>query len=987
MRADYLSLDELAADNDAFAEAPTELRHTDPATRRDALVILLDTMRRGLAVTADALDSTMVEATANAARQSLREPWSISQQENPRVAAALIIDAPKKADAGLRGEPLIVRAGPRSSLARRLGHPKLWGRRLDGKTYIAVLKALLAAAANYQLVRQVSTSFDVDGWRLAANALRLVAAEGRTDGRLANPYFVELYRTLAKTLAEGGAGLFGMESRAHTAQVEQTQREWREWRFRWGDEDQRKIRETKDAMRQAGEPDVFLPALFCSPTMELGVDISALNAVYLRNMPPTPANYAQRSGRAGRSGQAALVVSYCAAQSPHDQYYFERPERMVNGYVRPPSIELANRDLIEAHLHAVWLAETGKELSADIPHVLDLTEQALPVQKEIAAAVSHPETAARAATRMEQILASIDPELTPEAAPWAVDRAAFAAATAADAMQRFSRAFDRWRQLYEGARAQLIEANRKSETHGISAAERKEAKVQQAQANEQLALLERGRASGGSDFYTYRYLATEGFLPGYNFPRLPLYAYVPAVGGGGPKAAYLQRARFIAIAEFGPGSLIYHEGRAYRVYKAKLPAGVRNEEGGRLATGTIYVCDECGAGHEQDEPERCHACAAPMAGVHPVRNVLRIDNVETRPAERITANDEDRQRRGFEIQTIFAWPRREGRIDTTSAIAGDSDGAILRLDYASGAKISRLNKGLRRRREKSILGFGIDPATGRWVGGEIDEEGTEAPDEPIKQRIVPIVQDNKNAALIRVRGEPLGATSMATLQHALARGLELVFQLEEGETLTEPVPTRDKRRAILAFEATEGGAGVLGRLTSEPRALSRVARAALELMHYRDIEKAIAAGDPSLLVPDHEADCVKACYRCLLSYYNQPDQELIDRTDPAVLQILLRLARSDVVPTQPSGGESSENSWVSAFKKWNLPAPHGEALTLKNRKIRFVWPNHRVAADIGPFPDEITGAADALGFAIIGLPKEPTEAPPVELAELLGSAP
>jgi Domain of unknown function (DUF1998) len=431
----------------------------------------------------------------------------------------------------------------------------------------------------------------------------------------------------------------------------------------------------------------------------------------------------------------------------------------------------------------------------------------------------------------------------------------------------------------------------------------------------------------------------------------------------------------------------YHEGRAHRVYKAKLPAGVRDEEGGRLATGTIYVCDECGAGHEQDEPERCHACAAPMAGVHPVRNVLRIDNVETRPAERITANDEDRQRRGFEIQTIFAWPRREGLIDTASAIAGDSDGAILRLDYASGAKISRLNKGLSRRREKSILGFGIDPATGRWVGGEIDEEGTGAPDEPIKQRIVPIVQDNKNAALIRVRGESLGATSMATLQHALARGLELVFQLEEGETLTEPVPTRDKRRAILAFEATEGGAGVLGRLTSEPRALSRVARAALELMHYRDIEKAIAASDPSQLVPDHEADCVKACYRCLLSYYNQPDQELIDRTDPAVLQILLRLARSDVVPTQPSGDESSENPWLSVFKKWSLPAPHREGLTLKNRKIRFVWPNHRVAADIGPFPDEITGAADALGFAIICLPKEPTEAPPVELAELLGSAP
>ena len=96
---------------------------------------------------------------------------------------------------------------------------------------------------------------------------------------------------------------------------------------------------------------------------------------------------------------------------------------------------------------------------------------------------------------------------------------------------------------------------------------------EQLQANEQIALLERGTSSTGSDFYTYRYLATEGFLPGYNFPRLPLYAYVPAGGGGASKATYLQRARFLAIAEFGPRSLIYHEGRAYRVTKAKLPPG------------------------------------------------------------------------------------------------------------------------------------------------------------------------------------------------------------------------------------------------------------------------------------------------------------------------------------------------------------------------------------------------------------------------------
>ena len=79
-----------------------------------------------------------------------------------------------------------------------------------------------------------------------------------------------------------------------------------------------------------------LPVLFCSPTMELGIDIASLNIVGMRNVPPTPANYAQRSGRAGRSGQPALVIAYCSTGSMHDQYFFRHPTLMVSGKVQPP---------------------------------------------------------------------------------------------------------------------------------------------------------------------------------------------------------------------------------------------------------------------------------------------------------------------------------------------------------------------------------------------------------------------------------------------------------------------------------------------------------------------------------------------------------------------------------------------------------------------------------------------------------------------------
>jgi ATP-dependent helicase YprA (DUF1998 family) len=98
-----------------------------------------------------------------------------------------------------------------------------------------------------------------------------------------------------------------------------------------------------------------------------------------RAFPPAPANYAQRSGRAGRAGQPALVITYCAAQSPHDQNFFLDPVRKVHGQVNPPTRDLANRELIQSHLHAVWLSETGVKLDNSIRGLLDMATAEAPI--------------------------------------------------------------------------------------------------------------------------------------------------------------------------------------------------------------------------------------------------------------------------------------------------------------------------------------------------------------------------------------------------------------------------------------------------------------------------------------------------------------------------------------------------------------------------------------------------------------------------------
>ena len=850
----YSGLTELAHDTEKWALVP-EMASSGPALRSDTVRGILDTFRIATAVDAEPLnkgDDFREDVVGRLAPTALFHDPSLP----PPRPTVLTDDMPhSERNFDVRRLTFHKDAPRDQGLVRwvRQIHPSLMDRD-DAKRFI---HAVVEVLAEDKIILRRCVGKDWT-YRLHENALLVVArtsSVGRQCPKCRTRWEFEQDRPCPRcgnanlpTVAFDWASDYMRREyltpigerpmlvvEEHSAQVPGDERKSIETRFRDVDGD--------------------LNTLICTPTMELGIDIGGLSAVFLRNVPPSPANYAQRQGRSGRHGQPAYVATFCGTAgklASHDQYFFRFPDRIVAGRVSPPRFLLKNEDLLSSHLNALTLEYLDFRIPNEPEHFIDFGGDDVPFLADVVTEVKL-KLKSRKSLMLGHAMSALGPELAAVGrdVPWVEGR-----------IQSFADRFrDAWRPLIDEYLVLREEAQviaKRQEAGDLSV----ESKLRRDSILARLQDVRRGRG----DFSPYRYLGNQGFLPNYAFPRRASSVFFA------DRKESITRHRVIALREFAPEASIYYRGSRYRVERAQP-----RTRGGGTNWNRIKRCS-CGwftTGENVAIAAVCTSCGKDLEAHFTDRYALELPDMVARPRGRISSDEEERSRRGFVIEPSY-------RLDSGSPTGElrDSDDAVVgRVTYGPRARLLVTNRGPRG--EGDPEGFRMCERCRRWILSDVQEHDHVDIDNPkgscpaggtaedIRSGVVLFSEGRHDMVAIDLAVPPgVDANEFSmSVGNALIDGFEVAFSADESEVAGYHLasPSGDGWVRILLYEKEEGGVGLLHHLI-DGDAWRRVAVRALELLHVDPVS--------GLDRPDA---CARACYDCLLSFYNQFDHRSLDR--------------------------------------------------------------------------------------------------------------
>ncbi len=584
-----------------------------------------------------------------------------------------------------------------------------------------------------------------------------------------------------------------------------------------------------------------------TPTLELGVDIGQLEMALMRNVPPTPANYAQRAGRAGRRHRIAVVVDYCGT-SPHDRYYFERPEEMIDGRIRIPAFSMSNEPMLRKHSHSAILTALRRSSDPQAPEIL---ANALPrhiwryfmaVDSEGAQGDGYVQEAPTFPMLRELVDSHSDDlrQMLAEtfAATWpAGDAEAVADRSLDNLVSNMPALLEKHvRVLFQQVR------NYRSRVRELARKEYEEDKeltIEEKRERERLNYALSTLRRSDQERYTLSYLSNDGFFPGYALTRESV------VGRCLKPYIELQRPEPIALREFTPANWIYAAGDVYAVSRIdwfslqtgeEASADIRRRE-------MLYDSDF----DRVIDPQRSQLEG--HTGIHFVS--MQLGGVELRQRQQI---DDREDRRHFGAQDIvgtFLGTHRGGR-------SGDIGGAQWRLYRQADLRLVNLGP-IGREREGLGIGFPIcrvcgavrSPFQSEAEIGKFAEYHTKSCGPRTTESAALHVDFRSDLLEIGPFTERAGAVN---LMEVLLTGAREVLDMGESE-LEGFVEERGEGAAwILLYDPMPGGSGFLQQLQESWPAVCVRAREVMQ-----------------------SCDCEQACYACLLTFWNQRHHALLDR--------------------------------------------------------------------------------------------------------------